>query len=152
LRLTDLARSAVSAQNRPRITARSGIPNSKDPSMIIATSLALLPVRFVAVMAARESRPSWRQLQQIRALPEPGIDRIGKFPNDLAGATEAYAAHLNAPRGILGRTSRSCSTRIWQGRELRWNARGSKRRLRRRSRRRGLLVSRRELSSVSWRL
>jgi hypothetical protein len=69
--------------------------------MIIATSLALLPVAFVAVMATRGSRPWWRQLQQLRALPEPGIDRIGRFPNDLAGATEAYAAYLNAPRGVL---------------------------------------------------
>lgn len=38
--------------------------------MIIAINLALLPVGFVAVMAARELRPWWRQLQQIRALPE----------------------------------------------------------------------------------
>ena len=44
--------------------------HSKDMSMIIAINLALLPVGFVAVMAARELRPWWRQLQQIRALPE----------------------------------------------------------------------------------
>jgi hypothetical protein len=39
--------------------------------MIIAIYLALLPVGFVTVMAARELRPWWRQLRQIRALPEP---------------------------------------------------------------------------------
>jgi hypothetical protein len=39
-------------------------------SMIIAINLALLPVWFVAVMSAIELRPWWRQLQQIRALPE----------------------------------------------------------------------------------
>lgn len=38
--------------------------------MIIAINLALLPVAFVVVMAARELRPWWRQLRQIRALPE----------------------------------------------------------------------------------
>ncbi|HKO27123.1 MAG TPA: hypothetical protein VJU80_06665 [Solirubrobacteraceae bacterium] len=38
--------------------------------MIIAINLALLPVAFVAVMVARELRPWWRQLRQIRALPE----------------------------------------------------------------------------------
>ena len=38
--------------------------------MLIAINLALLPVGFVAVMAALELRPWWRQLQQIRALPE----------------------------------------------------------------------------------
>jgi hypothetical protein len=39
-------------------------------SMIIAIYLALLPVAFVGAMAARELRPWWRQLRQIRALPE----------------------------------------------------------------------------------
>jgi hypothetical protein len=43
--------------------------------MIIAINLALLPVCFVAVMAARELRPWWRQLRQIRALPEIIIRR-----------------------------------------------------------------------------
>ena len=38
--------------------------------MLIAINLALLPVAFVVVMAMRELRPWWRQLQQIRALPE----------------------------------------------------------------------------------
>ena len=38
--------------------------------MFIAINLALLPVAFVALMAARELRPWWRQLQQIRALPQ----------------------------------------------------------------------------------
>jgi hypothetical protein len=38
--------------------------------MLIAINLALLPVAFVAAMAARELRPWWRQWQQIRALPE----------------------------------------------------------------------------------
>jgi hypothetical protein len=38
--------------------------------MIIAINLALLPVAFVVAMAARELRPWWRQLRQIRALPE----------------------------------------------------------------------------------
>jgi len=38
--------------------------------MIIAVYLALLPVAFVGAMAARELRPWWRQLRQIRALPE----------------------------------------------------------------------------------
>lgn len=39
--------------------------------MVLATSLALLPVGFVALMALRELRPWWRQLQQIRSIPEP---------------------------------------------------------------------------------
>ena len=39
--------------------------------MIIAINLALLPVAFVVAMSARELRPWWRQLRQIRALPEP---------------------------------------------------------------------------------
>ena len=38
--------------------------------MIIAINLALLPVAFVGMMVARELRPWWRQLRQIRALPE----------------------------------------------------------------------------------
>jgi hypothetical protein len=38
--------------------------------MIIAINLALLPVAFVVAMALRELRPWWRQLRQIRALPE----------------------------------------------------------------------------------
>ena len=38
--------------------------------MIIAIYLALLPVGFVTVMAARELRPCWRQLRQVGALPE----------------------------------------------------------------------------------
>jgi hypothetical protein len=38
--------------------------------MILDINLALLPVGFVALMAARELRPWWRQWQQIRALPE----------------------------------------------------------------------------------
>lgn len=38
--------------------------------MIIAINLALLPVAFVALMVAREPRPWWRRLRQIRALPE----------------------------------------------------------------------------------
>ena len=38
--------------------------------MLIATALALLPVILVVIMAARELRPSWLQLKQIRALPE----------------------------------------------------------------------------------
>ena len=38
--------------------------------MFIAINLALLPVAFVAAMVVLELRPWWRQLQQIRALPE----------------------------------------------------------------------------------
>ncbi len=52
------------------MTARAHSLHSKDMSMIIAINLALLPVCFVAVMSAIELRPWWRQLQQIRALPE----------------------------------------------------------------------------------
>jgi hypothetical protein len=40
------------------------------PAMLIAINLALLPVGFVVAMTALELRPWWRQLQQIRALPE----------------------------------------------------------------------------------
>lgn len=39
--------------------------------MLIAINLALPRVGFVAVMAARELRPRWRQPQHIRALSEP---------------------------------------------------------------------------------
>lgn len=38
--------------------------------MILAVSLALLPVAFVAVMATLDLLPWWRQLRDIRALPE----------------------------------------------------------------------------------
>jgi hypothetical protein len=38
--------------------------------MILATTLALLPVLFVLVMATRERRPWRQQIKQIRALPE----------------------------------------------------------------------------------
>ena len=38
--------------------------------MLIAINLALLPVGFVVLMAVIELRPWWRQLRQIRALPE----------------------------------------------------------------------------------
>ena len=38
--------------------------------MILAISLALLPVAFVAVMATIDLRSWWRQLKNIRALPE----------------------------------------------------------------------------------
>jgi len=41
--------------------------------MMLAIILSLLPVAFVLVMTSLELRPWWRQLQQIRALPEePG--------------------------------------------------------------------------------
>lgn len=62
-------------------------------SMIIAINLALLPVGFVAVMVARELRLS-------RADPE-GDQHMSAFSHDVAGAVEAYAAYLNAPRGVL---------------------------------------------------
>ena len=38
--------------------------------MILATSLALLPVAFVAIMTTHELRPWRHQLKQIRELPE----------------------------------------------------------------------------------
>jgi hypothetical protein len=38
--------------------------------MMLATALALLPVLFVLIVATRELRPWWRQIKQIRALPE----------------------------------------------------------------------------------
>jgi hypothetical protein len=70
------------------------VPSSEGShSMIIAINLALLPVGFVAVMVARELRPS-------RADPE-GDQHTRAFSHDVAGAVEAYAAYLNAPRGIL---------------------------------------------------
>ena len=37
---------------------------------MLATALALSPVLFVLIMDARELRPWWRQMKQIRALPE----------------------------------------------------------------------------------
>jgi hypothetical protein len=46
--------------------------------MILATTLALLPVAFVLVMSARELRPWWRQLKQIRALPERPLTTHGR--------------------------------------------------------------------------
>jgi hypothetical protein len=46
------------------------VPATKDPFMIIAINLALLPVAFVTAMATLELLPWWRQLRQIRALPE----------------------------------------------------------------------------------
>lgn len=68
--------------------------------MLVATSLALLPLGFVALMAARELRPWWRQLQQIRAIPEPPRHSTG-LQGNLGAATEAYAAYLNTPRDVL---------------------------------------------------
>ena len=38
--------------------------------MILAVCLALMPVVFVAVMAVHDLLPWWRQLQDIRGLPE----------------------------------------------------------------------------------
>ena len=38
--------------------------------MILAVFLALLPVAFIAVMAGLDLRPWWRQLRDIRSLPE----------------------------------------------------------------------------------
>jgi hypothetical protein len=49
--------------------------------MFIAIDLALLPVGFVTVMAARELRPWWRQLRQIRALPE--LRQIRALPDSI---------------------------------------------------------------------
>jgi hypothetical protein len=39
--------------------------------MILAVTLALLPVIFVLVMTVLELRPWWDQFKQIRSLPEP---------------------------------------------------------------------------------
>ena len=72
--------------------------------MIIAINLALLPVAFVAVMgrsrvasvvatATPDPRPP-------RVDPE-AAEHMTPFPQDVGGAVEAYAAYLNAPRGIL---------------------------------------------------
>jgi hypothetical protein len=70
------------------------VPSSEGShSMIIAINLALLPVGFVAVMVARELRPS-------RPDPE-GEQHMSAFSHDVARAVEAYAAYLNALRGIL---------------------------------------------------
>jgi hypothetical protein len=38
--------------------------------MMLPIILSLLPVAFVLAMTSRELLPWWRQLQQIRALPE----------------------------------------------------------------------------------
>lgn len=38
--------------------------------MILATSLALLPVLLILVMTILELRPWWQQFKQIRSLPE----------------------------------------------------------------------------------
>ena len=70
--------------------------------MIAATVLALLPVVIVVGIAMHELRPWWRQLQDIRALSRRLRARSKmNTPFDLAAATEAYAAYLNAPRGVL---------------------------------------------------
>jgi hypothetical protein len=69
--------------------------------MIIAINLALLSVAFVAVMVARQLRPSSGQLQESDGPQPQGADRMSAFSPDVGGAVEAYAAYLNAPRGIL---------------------------------------------------
>lgn len=43
---------------------------SRDRLVILAVFLALLPVAFIAVMAGLDLRPWWRQLRDIRSLPE----------------------------------------------------------------------------------
>ena len=44
--------------------------------MILAVSLALLPIAFVAVMATLELHSWWRQLKHIRELPELGPEEV----------------------------------------------------------------------------
>ena len=46
--------------------------------MILAASLSMLPVAFVAVMATLDLRGWWRQLQDIRGLPEVYPDEVIK--------------------------------------------------------------------------
>ena len=46
--------------------------------MITATLLALLPVVIVAGITLRDLRPWWRQLHDIRALPETSSPEVEK--------------------------------------------------------------------------
>lgn len=46
-------------------------------TLIIATVLALLPVVIVVGIATRELRLWWRQLRDIRALPEASSRGVG---------------------------------------------------------------------------
>lgn len=66
--------------------------------MMTATALALLPVVIVVGIATHELR----QLRKIRVIPEASSQEVEMVaPFDLAAATEAYAAYLNTPRGVL---------------------------------------------------
>jgi hypothetical protein len=69
---------------------------------MITTVLGLLVVMLVVGVATRERRLRWRQLGNGGVLPEASSrEGIINARFDLAAATEAYAAYLNAPRGVL---------------------------------------------------
>jgi hypothetical protein len=69
--------------------------------MITATALALLPILIAVGIATHELR-IWRQPRHLRGFAESSLPEVDmNAAVDLAAATEAYAAYLNAPRGVL---------------------------------------------------
>jgi hypothetical protein len=71
------------------------------PVMITVTVLALLPIVIVVGITTRELR-ILRQLRHrcvLHKTPLPEVDVNAQV--DLGAVTEAYAAYLNAPRGVL---------------------------------------------------
>ena len=69
---------------------------------MITTILALLVVMVVVGVATHERHFWWRQLGNGGVLREASSREVNMDALfDLAAATEAYAAYLNAPRGVL---------------------------------------------------
>ena len=78
-------------------------PNEKrNRPMILATSLALLPVAFVAIMTTRDLRPWRHQLKQIRELPEHSPPET-----ILTNPTAIPSPSHPRPRGLLSFTKHS---------------------------------------------
>ena len=69
---------------------------------MITIVLALLVVMVVVGVATHERRFWWGRLGSAGVLPEASSQEVNTNAlSDLAAATEAYAAYLNAPRGVL---------------------------------------------------
>ena len=69
--------------------------------MITATALAVLAIVIVLGIAGHKLR-IWPRPPRLRGLPPESLPEAHPAaPADLAAATEAYAAYLNAPRGAL---------------------------------------------------
>ena len=71
--------------------------------MLLAVTLALLPVVIVAAMVIRDRRPGARgEADSIAPRAESNQNPdTSVFSDSVAATVEAYAAYLNTPRGIF---------------------------------------------------